>query len=222
MGADNFLYISVGDGGGAGDPLNNAQNLNSLLGKILRIDPRPSSTKPYTIPASNPFVNRVGTRPEIYMWGLRNPWRFSLDRANRDMWIGDVGQNAWEEIDYAPAGQSGINWGWNLREGFQPYNGGAKPPNARDPLLVRSHTSGDCAITGGYVYRGSTIPNFYGAYVFGDTCTGELRAVVQQGGTVKQSKDLLLNVPQITTFGEGLAGELYAASLSGKVYALTP
>jgi glucose/arabinose dehydrogenase len=222
MGADNFLYISVGDGGGAGDPLHNGQNLNSLLGKILRIDPRPSSTKPYTIPASNPFVNRVGTRPEIYMWGLRNPWRFSLDRLNRDVWIGDVGQNAWEEIDYAPAGQSGINWGWNLREGFQPYNGGVKPPNARDPLLVRSHTSGDCAITGGYVYRGSRIPNFFGAYVFGDTCTGALRAVVQQGGSVTQSKDLALNVPQITTFGEGLGGELYAASLSGRLYALTP
>jgi glucose/arabinose dehydrogenase len=222
IGTDNLLYISVGDGGGAGDPLHSGQNLNSLLGKILRIDPRPGANKPYTIPPSNPFVNRVGVRPEIYMWGLRNPWRFSFDRVNRDMWIGDVGQALWEEIDYAAAGQSGINWGWNLREGFQPYNGGAKPPGARDPLLVRSHNTGDCAIIGGYVYRGAQIPNFYGAYVFGDTCTGELRAVVQQGGHVTQSKDLGLNVAQTTTFGEGLGGELYVVSRAGKIYALVP
>jgi glucose/arabinose dehydrogenase len=222
VGADNFLYISTGDGGGAGDPLGNGQKLGSRLGKILRIDPRPSAGRPYTIPPSNPFVNRAGARPEIYMWGLRNPWRFSLDRVNRDMWIGDVGQAAFEEIDYAAAGQSGINWGWNRREGFQPYNGGTQPPGARDPLLVRDHTAGDCAIIGGYVYRGNSIPNFYGAYVFGDECTGQLRAVVQQGGSVTQSKDLGLNIAQVTTFGEGLGGELYAASRTGKIYALVP
>jgi len=220
MGADNLLYISVGDGGGAGDPLNSGQSLTTLLGKILRIDPRPGGGNPYTIPPTNPFVNQAGIRPAIYMWGLRNPWRFSIDRLTRDMWIGDVGQDAWEEIDYAPAGQAGINWGWNRREGFQPYNGGTKPPGARDPILVRSHTAGDCAITGGYVYRGASIPNFNGAYVFGDTCTGKLRAVVQQGGVVTKAKDLMLNVSQLSTFGEGLGGELYAASLSGKLYAL--
>jgi len=220
MGADNLLYISVGDGGGAGDPLNSGQSLNTLLGKILRIDPRPSGGNPYTIPPSNPFVNQAGIRPAIYMWGLRNPWRFSIDRLTRDMWIGDVGQDAWEEIDYAPAGQAVINCVWNRREGFQPYHGGTKPPGARDPILVRSHTAGDCAITGGYVYRGASIPNFNGAYVFGDTCTGKLRAVVQQGGVVTQAKDLMLNVSQLSTFGEGLGGELYAASLSGNLYAL--
>jgi glucose/arabinose dehydrogenase len=220
VGADNYLYISVGDGGGAGDPLNSGQRLDTLLGKILRIDPRPSNGLQYTIPPSNPFVGQAGKRPAIYMWGLRNPWRFSLDRVTRDMWIGDVGQAEWEEIDFAPAGQAGINWGWNRREGFAPYNGGTKPPGARDPILVRSHADGDCAITGGFVYRGAQIPNFNGAYVFGDTCTGKLRAVVQQGGVVTQSKDLLLNVAQVSTFGEGLGGELYAASLSGKIYAL--
>ncbi len=222
VGADDLLYISVGDGGGGGDPAHNAQNLKVLLGKILRIDPRPGAGTAYTIPPSNPFVNTAGVRPEIYMWGLRNPWRFSLDRLNGDMWIGDVGQDDWEEIDYVPAGQSGINWGWNLREGFQPYKGGVKPPGARDPLLVRSHANGDCAIIGGYVYRGSTIPNFNGAYVFGDTCSGALRAVVQQGGKVTQSKNLMLNVPQLTTFGEGVAGAIYAASLDGTLYALAP
>ena len=220
MGVGGLLYISVGDGGGAGDPLNNGQNLGTRLGKILRIDPHPSATLPYTIPPGNPFVNRAGVRPEIYMWGLRNPWRFSIDRGTNALWIGDVGQSLWEEVDYAPAGQSGINWGWNLREGFAPYNGGAKPPGARDPILVRSHSAGDCAIIGGYVYRGSAISFFNGAYVFGDECTGELRAVVQQNGAVTQSKDLLANVPQLTTFGEGPAGELYAASLNGSLYRL--
>ena len=121
------------------------------------------------------------------MYGLRNPWRFSFDRQTHDMWIGDVGQDLYEEIDYAPAGQKGINWGWNLREGFHPYNGGAKPPGARDPILERSHDDGDCAITGGYVYRGTAIANFFGAYVFGDTCTGELRATVQKNGAATQT-----------------------------------
>jgi glucose/arabinose dehydrogenase len=220
MGSGGNLYISTGDGGGAGDPLNNGQNLGTRLGKILRIDPRPSANLPYTIPPTNPFVKRAGVRPEIYMWGLRNPWKFSIDRGTRDMWIGDVGQALWEEVDYAPAGQSGINWGWNRREGFAPYNGGTKPPGARDPILVRSHSAGDCAIIGGFVYRGTAISSFNGAYVFGDECTGELRAVVQQNGVVTQSKDLVTNVPQITTFGEGPAGELYAASLNGTLYKL--
>jgi glucose/arabinose dehydrogenase len=220
MGADNLLYISVGDGGGAGDTLHNAQNLNAVLGKILRIDPRPTGTKPYGIPPGNPFVH--GTRPAIWQYGLRNPWRFSLDRATHDLWIGDVGQNLWEEVDYAPAGQSGINWGWNLRDGLQPYNGGAKPPGARDPLYVRSHSAGDCAIIGGYVYRGSAIPFLNGGYVFSDERTGELRALVQQGGAMTQGPNFHLTIPEVTTFGQGPAGELYAASRGGTLYRLAP
>jgi glucose/arabinose dehydrogenase len=164
----------------------------------------------------------VGKRGAIWMYGLRNPWRFSFDRQTNAMWIGDVGQDLYEEIDYAPAGQKGINWGWNLREGFHAYNGGAKPPGARDPILERPHTAGDCAITGGYVYRARKIANFFGAYVFGDTCTGELRAVVQKNGKVTQSRDLNLNVSQISTFGQGPFGGLYAASLTGTIYALVP
>jgi glucose/arabinose dehydrogenase len=220
IGPDNMLYIGVGDGGGAGDTLHNAQNLGALLGKILRIDPHPHGSSPYTIPAGNPFVGRAGARPEIWMYGLRNPWRFSFDRTTHDLWIGDVGQNLYEEVDYAPAGQSGINWGWNLREGLHPYNGGAKPPGARDPILERPHTAGDCAIIGGYVYRGSLVANFNGAYVFGDECTGEVRAVVQKAGKVVQAKDLLVNIPQLTSFGQGPAGTIYAASRAGKLYAL--
>jgi glucose/arabinose dehydrogenase len=222
MGPAGNLYIGTGDGGSAGDPAGNAQNLNSLLGKILRINPNPNGTAPYSIPPSNPFVGNANARPAIYMWGLRNPWRYSLDRLTGDMWIGDVGQSLWEEVDYAPAGLTGVNWGWNKREGFVAYNGGAKPPGSRDPILVRSHSNGDCAIIGGFVYRGTAIQNFNGAYVFGDECTGKLRAVVQQGGVVQQSRDLLLTVPTLSSFGQGPAGEIFAASLGGTLYRLAP
>jgi hypothetical protein len=138
------------------------------------------------------------------------------------MWIGDVGQFQYEEIDFAPAGQSGTNWGWNKREGLHAYNGGTKPAGAQDPIVERSHDAGDCAIIGGYVYRGKTIASFNGAYVFGDTCTGALRAVVQSGGKVPQRRDLRLTVDQLTTFGEGPQGGLFAASRSGQIYALVP
>jgi glucose/arabinose dehydrogenase len=222
MGPDNLLYITAGDGGGAGDTLKNAQNLGALLGKILRIDPRPNGSSPYTIPSDNPFVATAGARPEIWMYGLRNPWRFSFDRETHDVWIGDVGQNLYEEVDYALAGESGINWGWNKREGLHPYNGGAEPDGARDPILERSHSAGDCAIIGGFVYRGRAIASFKGAYVFGDECTGELRAVVQTDGKVTQARDLHLNVDQLTSFGEGPSGGIFAASRSGKLYLLAP
>jgi hypothetical protein len=155
------------------------------------------------------------------MWGLRNPWRFSLDKQTNDMWIGDVGQNAYEEIDFAKAGDKGVNWGWPLREGFHAYDG-AQPPGGRDPIIERSHDDGDCAITGGYVYRGKLIKGFQGVYVFGDTCTGQLRAVVQSGGKAIRRGPLKLNVPSISSFGENPNGELYALSLSGDVYKLVP
>ena len=220
MGPDNMLYIGVGDGGGGGDTLHNSQNKDVLLGKILRIDPRKLGSSPYTIPSGNPFVGKAGTRPEIWMYGLRNPWRFSFDKTTHALWIGDVGQDLYEEVDYAPAGQKGINWGWPLREGFHPYNGGAKPPGARDPILERPHSAGDCAIIGGFVYRGTAIASFNGAYVFGDECTGELRAVTQKGGKVTQSRDLKLNVAQLTTFGESPTGAILAASREGTIYSL--
>ena len=152
------------------------------------------------------------------MYGLRNPWRFSFDRKTHDIWIGDVGQNAWEEIDYARAGRKGINWGWNLREGKHPYNGGARPPGAHDPIFERSHNNGDCAIIGGFVYRGPTSVPLTGAYVFGDECTGEIRAIVQSGGHLKQSADLHINVPQVSTFGQGPKGALFPVSLAGLIY----
>jgi len=221
IGPDNMLYISVGDGGGGGDTFHNGQNKSSLLAKILRIDPRKTGSKPYGIPDGNPWKGKAGTRPETWMWGLRNPWRFSIDRATHDMWIGDVGQNAWEEIDYAKSGQRGINWGWPLREGKHAYDG-AKPAGARDPIFERSHDGGDCAIIGGYVYRGKAIPGFQGAYLFGDECTGDLRALTQSGGRLVSSRDLQLNVSQLTSFGEGPGGEVYAASRGGTLYLLAP
>jgi len=217
LGPDNMLYIGTGDGGGGGDTLRNGQNLDSLLGKILRIDPRRTSTKPYRVPRDNPFARQPGRKGAIWMYGLRNPWRFSFDRKTKDMWIGDVGQNAWEEIDFARAGRKGINWGWNLREGGHPYNGGARPPGARDPIFERSHDAGDCAIIGGYVYRGSPTVPLVGAYVFGDECTGVVRAIVQSSGHVTQSRDLGLNVPALSSFGQGPKGALYAVSLGGTV-----
>jgi glucose/arabinose dehydrogenase len=225
MGKRGKLYISVGDGGGGGDTLNNGQNKNSLLAKILRIDPTPSNSMPYTIPPGNPFVGDPNARPETFMWGLRNPWRYSLDRKTNAMWIGDVGQTAWEEIDYAKPGEKGINFGWPLREGFHQYEGqrgGPQPPGGRNPILERSHDTGDCAITGGYVYRGLAIKGFQGTYVFGDTCTGALRAVQQRHGKVVRARNLKLNVPSISSFGENPAGEIFAASLNGVVYRLSP
>ncbi len=220
VGPDNMLYISVGDGGGGGDTLHNGQNTNSLLGKILRIDPRPQGKAQYRIPTGNPFRGKAGHRGEIWMYGLRNPWRFSFDSKTHDMWIGDVGQGAFEEIDFARAGVGGVNWGWNLREGLHPYNGGARPAGARDPIFERSHDGGDCAIIGGYVYRGTPIASLAGAYVFGDECTGVVRAIVQSGGRVVQSVALGLNVDQLTTFGQGPTGGIFAASRSGTIYVL--
>jgi glucose/arabinose dehydrogenase len=157
------------------------------------------------------------------MYGLRNPWRWSFDKLTGDMWIGDVGQALYEEIDYAPAGlQAGANWGWNLREGLHPYNGGASPPGARDPIIERPHSAGDCAIVGGYVYRGSAIPALYGAYVYGDYCTGAIFAAVQSGGVITSTRQLPINVPQLTSFGQDPRGEIYATSDAGNVYKIVP
>jgi glucose/arabinose dehydrogenase len=222
IGPDNMLYITLGDSGSAGDPNNNALNLKTLFGKIMRIDPRASGSAPYTVPSDNPFVGRGGgVRTELWMYGLRNPWRFSWDRANGDVWIGDVGQNKYEEIDYTPAADagSGINWGWSAREGFHEFKG-ARPAGARDPLLETDHSKGDCAIVGGYVYRGKAIPALNGVYVFGDNCIEPLTGVVQRDGKVAQQRDLGVDVRALTSFGEDPQGEVYAASRTGTIYRL--
>ena len=217
FGPDGMLYIGLGDGGGAGDPRRNGQNLGSLLAKILRINPTASASAPYSVPADNPFVGKAGARPETWMWGLRNPWRFSFDRTTGDMWIGDVGQNEYEEVDFARTGEKGVNWGWSAREGLHQYRG-PTPAGARDPILETTHSDGNCALVGGYVYRGRAVPALDGVYVFGDSCRPELVGVVAAGGRVVAQRDLGVNVTSLTTFGEDPSGELYAVARGGTIY----
>jgi glucose/arabinose dehydrogenase len=213
FGPDGFLYIGTGDGGGAGDPFGNAQNLGSLRGKILRIAPNPAGG--YSVPGDNPFVHTQGAKPEIWQYGLRNPWRWSFDRSSGDQWIGDVGQNQYEEIDHVASGVRGVNFGWNKREGKHSYNGGAMPPGAVDPEIEISHSNGSCAIVGGYVYRGAAIPGLGGTYLFSDNCRGQLVAAI--GGA---THDLGVTVSQPSSFGEDASGELWVLSLSGPVFRL--
>jgi glucose/arabinose dehydrogenase len=221
FGPDKMLYISIGDGGSAGDPHHNGQNMGTLLAKILRIDPAARGAAPYSVPADNPVVGHAGARTETWMWGLRNPWRFSFDRATDDMWIGDVGQDAFEEVDFAPKGEKGINWGWSAREGLHGYHFGAQPAGGRDPILETAHTDGNCAIVGGYVYRGKAIPALRGVYLFGDDCRTDIVGVVEGAGKVVDQRDLGPKVEALTTFGEDPAGEVYAVTRAGTVLRFT-
>ena len=217
MAADGTLWAGIGDGGSAGDPPGNAQNLGVLLGKIIRIDPRAGGGRPYRIPPGNPFAGRAGARPEIWAYGLRNPWRFSFDPANGDLWIGDVGQGAWEEVDHAPGSAGGRNYGWDKREGTDEFEG-ARPQGAIDPVLEYQHAGAACSITGGVVYRGSRIPGLRGAYLYGDYCAGWVRGLRLSGEKVSDRRDFGLNVPGIASFGVDQAGELYALSLGGEIF----
>ncbi len=219
-GPDGMLYIGLGDGGSEDDPNNFGQNLGTLLSKILRINPVASGSAPYSVPADDPFVGRGGVRPETWMWGLRNPWRFSFDRKTGDVWIGDVGQNKYEEVDFARAGEKGINFGWSAREGFHAFRG-ATPNGVRDPVLETRHSDGNCAVVGGYVYRGRAIPALNGVYVFGDDCRQNLVGAVASNGRLIAQRDLGPVVSQLTTFGEDLDGEIYAVARGGTVFRLT-
>ncbi|SEG29349.1 Glucose/arabinose dehydrogenase, beta-propeller fold [Nonomuraea solani] len=217
FGPDGFLYIALGDGGSGGDPQGNGQDLGTLLGKILRIDPR---GEPYKIPDDNPFVGKKGARGEIWAYGLRNPWRFSFDRETGDLWIGDVGQNAWEEVDYQRAdSKGGENYGWNLREGDQPFDGG-RGDDLVDPVIVYPlNEGGNCSVIAGYVYRGTKIPWLRGRFLYGDFCAGWIKAapVGELDGAAEVGK-----VERLSSFGEGPDGELYALSLSGRLYRIDP
>jgi glucose/arabinose dehydrogenase len=218
FGPDGDLYIGLGDGGSAGDPMDNGQSLQTLLGKILRISPRPTEGDPYTVPDGNPFAD--GASREIWDYGLRNPWRFSFDRLTGDLWIGDVGQNAWEEVDFAPAGStSGLNFGWDLFEGTHPFEPSAATKTV-PPVYEYPHNGSTCVVTGGYVYRGQDIPALEGSYVFGDFCLGKLEALRLLAGQEPQVVDLGPVVENLASFGEDANGELYALSLSGPVYRL--
>jgi glucose/arabinose dehydrogenase len=223
FGPDGYLYIGLGDGGSAGDPYGNGQALSTLLGKMLRISPRPSGNRPYGIPRDNPLVGRRGVRPEIWAFGLRNPWRYSFDRLTGDLWIGDVGQNSWEEVDMQASGSAGgYNYGWNRMEARHPFSGAGPPKGAVPPVFEYSHSGGGCAVTGGYVYRGSAIPDLYGAYVFGDFCLGKLEALRLRSTKVNDQAFLGPSVPSLSSFGQDAKGELYVMSLDGGLYELMP
>jgi glucose/arabinose dehydrogenase len=221
FGPDGYLYIGLGDGGSSGDPLGNAQSLDTLLGKMLRIDPRPAAGRAYSIPEDNPFVGTEDARPEIWAYGLRNPWRYSFDRETGDLWIADVGQAVREEIDFQPASSGGgENYGWNLFEGTVPFEGGDLPDAVR-PILEYGRDQG-ATVIGGYVYRGTDIPGLRGAYVYGDFFNPSLWAIVREGRRVAARAELGVEVPNLSAFGEDLDGELYALSLSGPVFRLAP
>lgn len=219
FGPDGFLYIGFGDGGGAGDPEGNAQRLDTLLGKILRIDPHPGGDAPYRIPPGNPFVTSQGDRPEIWAYGLRNPWRFTFDRETGAMWIGDVGQGAIEEIDAVEASAGGgQNYGWNRLEGTHRFSGSA-PAGSVTPVHEYSHDGGNCSVTGGYVYRGTRIPALRGSYVFADYCKGQLRALVRDGSGLR-SVALGPTLDAVSSFGQDGDGELFVLSLSAGLHRL--
>jgi glucose/arabinose dehydrogenase len=222
FGPDKMLYIGTGDGGGADDQhgaRGNAQNLDSLLGKLLRIDPRRSAGRAYRVPPSNPFVGRSGARPEIYSYGLRNPWRFSFDRRTGDLTIGDVGQNAVEEIDFATKGAArGANYGWRPFEGTR-RNFQEPAPDAVAPVIELSHDDDNCSITGGYVVRDAAVPALLGRYVYGDFCDGRLRSAKLSAGRAEGDGVIpgLAKIDQLSSFGEDARGRVYVTSLSGQV-----
>ena len=222
FGPDGYLYLGPGDGGSGGDPHNHAQDLSQLLGKILRID---VDTLPYQIPASNPFRNTNGARPEIWAYGVRNPWRFSFDRQTADLLIADVGQDLWEEVDFQPATSiGGENYGWRRMEGNHCYNPATNCQTGSlvTPILEYSHQEG-CSITGGYRYRGTRYPLMRGIYFFGDYCSGTIWGATQQSNGTWTRQTLLTTSPKlaISTFGEDVNGELYVADLNGVVYHIT-
>lgn len=216
FGPEGALYIGVGDGGSEEDPDGNGQNTDTLLGKLLRIDP--SSGGGYTVPSSNPFVGQAGKRAEIWAYGLRNPWRFSFDRSTGDLIIADVGQNLQEEVDFAPAGTgAGANYGWSIREGDR-RNKPGNAPNAVSPVLVALHSSGYCAIIGGYVVRDRSLPSLFGRYLFGDFCRTPIESVKLSRGRATGLRATGLEVSATSSFGEDARGHVYVASLNGPVY----
>jgi glucose/arabinose dehydrogenase len=226
FGPDDLLYVGTGDGGGGGDrhgPRGNAQNLGSLLGKILRIDPRAAGGRPYQVPAGNPFVDRPGARGEVYSYGLRNPWRFSFDRKNGDLAIGDVGQNAFEEIDFVRRGKGrGANFGWRPFEGRSRYTEGESAPGHLWPVIVRSHSAGNCSITGGVIVRDRRLPALRGRYLFGDFCKGRIESARLSPKRARDVRRTSMRVPSLSSFGEDAQGRVYATSLGGAVYRIVP
>ena len=216
FGQDGYLYVALGDGGSRGDPQGNGQDLGTLLGSILRIDVSTlDSTGSYAIPADNPVVGRAGARPEIWAYGLRNPWRFSFDRATGDLWTADVGQNRFEEVDFI---QPGLNYGWNVMEGEECFARSGCDRTGLEMPVAEYGREGGCSVTGGYVYRGSSLPSLYGAYVYGDYCSGRIWALRHDGDEVTEHMQIVDSGLRIPSFAEDAAGELYVLSFDGTIY----
>jgi len=219
FGPDGMLYVATGDGGGGGDPLRSGQNLDALLGKILRLDVR---TLPYQVPPDNPFVGQPGKRAEIWAYGLRNPWRFAFDGATHSLYIADVGQASREEVDVVAAGAAGLNYGWNIWEGTTCYPSGnaCSPAGITMPVLDYDHDNG-CSITGGYVYRGALLPEVAGRYFYSDFCNGWLRSFLVVNGVATERLDWHVTpIGNIQSFGVDSRNELYALTSGGGVYRL--
>jgi glucose/arabinose dehydrogenase len=218
FGPDGYLYIGLGDGGSGGDPYENGQNPNVLLGKMLRIDL--DGADPYAIPLDNPFA-LGGGRPEVWAIGLRNPWRYSFDRLTGDLYIADVGQNNWEEIHFVPAGAvSGglgplLNFGWNALEGSHAYEGEPPAGPLAAPVAEYSHSSGRCSVSGGYVYRGAALPDWQGVYLFADYCSGEVFGLIRTSEDAWAMQALFSTGVNVTTFGQDGAGEIYLIDYGG-------
>ena len=222
FGPDGFLYAGTGDGGGAGDPFGNAQNLGSLLGKMLRVDVRGATTaQPYTVPASNPYLNQPGRRPEIWASGLRNPWRFAFD--GEQLYTADVGQDAREEVNIAAAAQGGLNYGWDIMEGTACFSAASCDRTGLTlPAFEYEHGANEvngCSITGGYVYRGAALPELAGRYFYSDFCRGFVKSFFATGAGIVEQRDWNLGgAGQVVSFGRDGAGELYVISAGGRIF----
>jgi glucose/arabinose dehydrogenase len=223
FGPDDLLYVGTGDGGGFGDPGRQGQDLTSLLGKLLRIDPRPREGRPYGIPPDNPYVHDDRARPEIYAYGLRNPWRFSFDRETDALYIGDVGEKTFEEIDYSGRGKGGApNFGWSAYEGEKRFNEDQEAPGHVLPIQRYPREGENCAVTGGYVVRDERLEALDGRYLYADFCAGELRSFVPASGGARGDRRVGLSVPSVSSFGEDNRRRIYVVSLDGPVYRLDP
>jgi glucose/arabinose dehydrogenase len=220
FGPDGYLYVSLGDGGNSGDPHGNGQSLDTLLGKILRLDVDVAGGDAYAIPTGNPWAGGGG-RPEIWHTGLRNPWRLSFDRETGDLWIGDVGQGAWEEVDVARGGAGGRNFGWNVMEGRHCFRSdGCERAGLVEPVTEYDH-SGGCTVIGGFVYRGAEYPLLRGGYLFADYCSGRIWAIAAAGDGFREPVEVGRAGAGLAAFGEDAAGELYLANLDGTISRIT-
>ena len=235
FGPDGYLYVAVGDGGGKGDPNKNGQNTTNLYGKILRLDPEGwTKEQGYAAPGGNPFRDGAKGVPEIWTFGLRNPWRFSFDRLTKDLWVADSGEDAQEEIDFLPVARGGAgrgtNLGWSEMEGNNPFQGGKAPPGYTPPLFTYGHTAGECAVIGGFVYRGKSMIGLSGVYLYADYCVGEVHGLLRLPTGQVDERGLGATVPKgnlegggaVTSFGQDNDGEIYVLSAQGGIYKLGP